>query len=71
VAIAVIGLFAVFVQVQSAAAQNDWLTWGYDQQRTGLRCRIRPISRFSSGIIQLRCCSSFSTTPSRLSTCNE
>lgn len=34
-AIAVIGLFAVFVQVQSAASQNDWLTWGYDQQRTG------------------------------------
>jgi outer membrane protein assembly factor BamB len=63
VAIAVVSLFVLFAQIPSAAAQNDWLTWGYDQQRTGWNRSESVLSKDNVSQLELKWKAQLGTPP--------
>ncbi len=47
----------------SAASQNEWLTWGYDQERTGWNQAETALNKDNVSQLQLLWKSQLSTTP--------
>jgi len=54
---------AVFLVPGLAAAQNEWLTWGYDQQRTGWNQSERVLTRDNASLLEVKWKAQLSTPP--------
>ena len=54
---------AVFLVPGLAAAQNEWLTWGYDQQRTGWNQSERVLTRDNASQLEVKWKAQLSTPP--------
>jgi hypothetical protein len=54
---------AVFLVPGLAAAQNDWLTWGYDQQRTGWNRSETVLTKDNASQLELKWKAQLSTPP--------
>ncbi len=55
-----------FVAPQFAAAQSEWLTWGYDQQRSGWNQSETTLTKENVSHLELKWKSQLSTAPSEL-----
>src|ERR1700690_2298637 len=57
---------AFFFLPRFAAAQNDWLTWGYDQQRSGWNQSETTLTKDNVSHLELKWKSQLPTAPSEL-----
>jgi len=55
-----------FLAPQFAAAQSEWLTWGYDQQRSGWNQSETTLTKENVSHLELKWKSQLSTAPSEL-----